>query len=102
MITPIGYNGEIGFVTFVDDYSRLARIYCIKSTSDLINKFMHYVNTTSNLMNCNLKVLWCDRGTEYFNKCFDEFYSGRGILIKPSPAYIHELNIQQKGTIEQL
>lgn len=97
IVTPKGFNGEIGFVTFIDDFSRLACIYCIKSKSEVFDKFFHYVNTMTNLVGKNIKILRCDRGTEYLNKRFDEFCSSRGILIKPSPAYVHELN----GTAER-
>lgn len=97
IVTPPGYKGEIGFVTFIDDFSRLARIYCIKSKSEVVGKFMHYVNTMSNLMECNVKVLRCDRGSEYLNKHFEDFCSSKGILLNPSPAYVHELN----GTAER-
>lgn len=92
LLTPKGFNGEIGFVTFIDDFSRLARIYCIKSKSEVVDKFMNYVNIKSNFMNCNVKILQCDRGTEYLNKVFDMFCSSCGITVKPSPPYVHELN----------
>lgn len=96
-VSPKGVNGEIGFVSFVDDFSRLVRIYCIKSKIEVPDKLMHFVNTMSNLTDCKVKKLRCDRGTEYLNKRVHEFCSTRGITILPSPANVHELN----GTAER-
>ncbi|KAK7590538.1 hypothetical protein V9T40_002151 [Parthenolecanium corni] len=96
-VSPTGHKGEIGFVTFIDDFSRLAKVYCIKSKSEVVNCFKHYVNTMSNLLNRKVKCLRCDRGTEYLNKEFDMFCSSLGIIVKPSPPYVHELN----GTAER-
>lgn len=97
LVSPKGINGEIGFVTFIDDFSRLARVYCIKSKSEVVDKFMHYVNTMTNLVSRKIKILRCDRGTEYLNAKFDGFCSRKGVNLNPSLPYIHELN----GTAER-
>lgn len=92
-VSPTGNKGEIGFVSFIDDFSQLTRIYCIKSKSEVASKFMHFVDTMSNLTNCNVKTIRCDRGTEYLNKHFEDFCSSKGIItLNPSPAYVHKLN----------
>ncbi len=97
IVTPVGYRGKIGFVTFIDDYSHLARVYCIKSKSEVVDKFIHYVNIMSNLTGRNLKIIRSDRGKEYLNEQFSQFCSSRGISLNTAPAYVHELN----GTAER-
>lgn len=96
-VSPVGYNGDIAFVSFIDDFSRLATVYCIKSKSQVTDKFMHYINVMSNLTDSSIKAIRCDRGTEFLNARFYELCSSRGIETKPSPAYVHELN----GTAER-
>lgn len=39
-----GLNGEKYFLTFIDDYSKVAKVYCIKSKSEVYNCFVDYVN----------------------------------------------------------
>lgn len=74
-VSPVGYNGDIGFVSFIDDFSRLARVYCIKSKSQVTDKFMHYINVMSNLTDSFIKAIRCDRGTEFLNARFYELCS---------------------------
>ena len=87
-----GYSGEKYFLTFIDDYSKLAKIYCIKSKSEVYNCFVDYVNQVENLTNKRIKVLRCDNGREYINSNVFKFAREKGICVKPSPPYVHELN----------
>jgi Integrase core domain. len=64
---------------------------------------VQYVNEVQNLTGKTIKELRCDNGKEYVNgkgymnaKVF-QFAKEKGILIKPCPAYVHELN----GTAER-
>ena len=43
-ITLTGYEGEKYFVTFIDDYSKFAIVYCIKYKSQVYSCFERYIN----------------------------------------------------------
>ena len=51
----IGYCGEKYFVTFIDDYSKCARIYCIKNKSETASCFFDYTNLVENQFNKRIK-----------------------------------------------
>ena len=93
----IGNCGEKYFISFIDDYSKLAKVYCIKSKDQVIDCFIEYVNEIQNVTGRTIKELRCDNGTEYLNGNMFQFARQKGIVIKPCPAYVHELN----GTAER-
>lgn len=86
------FNGEKYFVSFIDDYSRIARIYCIKNKSEVFDKFMEYFNYISNIIDRPVQLLRCDNGTEYLNNRFYSFAKEKGFKIAPCTSYNHELN----------
>ncbi|KAJ8706101.1 hypothetical protein PYW07_010878 [Mythimna separata] len=92
-----GYGGEKYFVTFIDDYSKLAKVYCIKAKDQVADCFMEYVNAVQNLTGKMIKELRCDNGREYMNNKMYSFAREKGIMIKACPPYVHELN----GTAER-
>ena len=61
------------FLTFVDDYSKCTRLYCIKDKSDTANCFKDYVNFVGNKFNKCVKKLQYDNGKEYLNREIYEF-----------------------------
>lgn len=92
-----GYRGEKYFLTFIDDYSKLGRVYTIKSKAEVYNCFMQYINEIENLTNKKIKKLRCDNGTEYLNDKIYTLAREKGIVINVCPPYVHELN----GTAER-
>lgn len=60
-----GHGGEKYFLTFIDDYSKLTKIYCIQSKSEVIDCFIEYINLVENLTGKKIKNLRCDNGKEY-------------------------------------
>lgn len=92
-----GYNGEKYFLVFLDDYSKLAKVYCIKSKDQVFNCFVSYVNKVQKLTGKTIKKLRYDNGTEYLNLRTFKFIREKGIHIDPCPSYTHELN----GTAER-
>ena len=44
-----GFNGEKYFVPFIDDYSKIAKVYCMKSKDEVFNCFVQFVNETENI-----------------------------------------------------
>ena len=80
-----GFKGEKYFVTFIDDYSKIAKIYCIESK----DKFVNY---SKSLTGKKIKILRCDNGKEYINNRFNKFVNEKGIILNNCPAYVHQLN----------
>lgn len=62
------FNGEKYFVNFINDRSRVTRIYCIKNKSEVFDTFVEYFNFISNLI--YVQRLKCDNGIEYINNQF--------------------------------
>lgn len=87
-----GYRKERYFLTFIDDFSKLAKVYTIKHKSDVFNCFVEYVNHVENLTNKKIKEMICDNGLEYMNNDIYTFVRERGIHMRPCPPYVHELN----------
>lgn len=87
-----GYGGEKYFLTFIDDYSKCTRIFCIKNKSETANCFIEFVNLVENKFNKRVKKLQCDNGKEYLNKDIYAFIRQKGIELLPCPPYVHELN----------
>lgn len=87
-----GYDGEKYFLTFIDDYSKCTRIFCIKSKAETANCFIEFVNLVENKFNKKVKKIQCDNGKEYLNRDIYNFIRQKGIELLPCPPYVHELN----------
>lgn len=92
-----GLNGERYFVSFIDDYSKIAKIYCIKSKDEVFDCLVQFINESENLTGKRVKLLRCDNGKEYLNNRIYKFAKVKGIILNNCPAYVHELN----GTAER-
>lgn len=88
----VGNNGERYFVTFIDNFSKLAKVYCIRSKSEIPLCLREYVNQVENLTGKKVKTIRCDNGKEYINSSVQQFIREKGIRLAPCPPYIHELN----------
>lgn len=87
-----GYCGEKYFLTFVDDFSKCARIYCIKHKSETASCLKEYVNYVENQFSKKVKQIQCDNGKEYMNREILNFVKYKGIQLTTCPPYVHELN----------
>lgn len=65
-----GLKGEKYFVTFIDNYSNIAKVYCIKSKDEVFNCFVSFINESENIIEKKIKHLRCDIGSEYLNNRF--------------------------------
>ena len=92
-----GFNGENYFISVIDDYSKIARVYCIKTKDEVFDCIVKYINEGENLTGKRVKTLRCDNGKEYLNNRFYKFIREKGIILNNCPAYVHELN----GTAER-
>lgn len=88
----VGNGVERYFLSFIDDYSKLAKVYCIKSKSEVINYFAEYINLVENLTGKKIKNIRCDNGKEYINTNVYNLIREKGIQMIPCPPYVHELN----------
>ena len=51
----IGNKGEEYFVTFTDDYSKLVKVFCIKTKDQTYDCLVEYVNEVENLTGKRIK-----------------------------------------------
>ena len=90
-------------LTFTDDYSRYTTAYFIKSKSEVLSKFMEYVNsvekhTGSHITKLNIlseedfKVLRSDNGGEYTSNRFAKFCAEKGITHEFTVPYCPQQN----------
>jgi len=63
-----GNNGEKYFLTFIDDYSKAARVNTLNSKIEVYECFIEYINTIDSITGKKIKRLRCDNGKEYVNK----------------------------------
>ena len=94
---PNGYNGEKYFVSFIDDYSKIAKVYIMKTKSEFYEYLTEFTNEIENLTGNKIKKLRLDNAKEMMSKDVKKFVSGRGITLDTCPPYVHELN----GTAER-
>ena len=87
-----GYKGEKYFLTFIDEFSKVAKVYPIKSKSEVYDKFIEYINLVENKTGKKIKKLRCDNGTKYLNKDIYKLCRQKGIELETCPPYVHELN----------
>jgi len=55
-----GNNGEKYFLTFIDDHRKAARVYTIKSKTEVYECFIEFINTVENITGKKIKKLRCD------------------------------------------
>lgn len=92
-----GINGEKYFVSFIDDFSKLAVVYCIKNKSDVNSRVVDYINLMQNQTGKKIREVRCDNGGEFINRELIDLGKRNGIYIRPCPPYSHEL----KGVAER-
>lgn len=93
----LGMNGEKYFLTFIDDYSKAAKVFTIKSKDEVYKCLVEYINEVENKTGKTIKKLRCDNGKEYLNKNIYQLVREKGIFMDKCPPYVHELN----GTAER-
>lgn len=94
-IKPTSWPGGKKYIaTFIDDYSRYAKIYCLKSKDETGRAFEDFLTSARNLLGSNDKVCYVrsDRGTEYTGGRFAEIMKKENIEPDWGPPYTPELN----------
>jgi transposase InsO family protein len=90
-------GGSLYYVIFIDDYSRKAWLYLLKTKAEVFSKFQEFKAEIENLTNKKIKTLRMDNGREYTSKEFVVFCKSTGVrreLIVPH-------NLQQNGVAER-
>ena len=77
-VEPITSEGHRYAVSFIDDYSRLMKIYTMPRKSDTLDKFCLYRQEMEN-ENKKVGTLRSDNGGEYTSKQFNEYCTTNGI-----------------------
>jgi transposase InsO family protein len=85
-------NGERYFVSFIDDFSRFATIYIIKTKDEVLNCFKKFHKEVTVEKGKPLVCLRSDGGGEYFSKAFDVYCEVNGIQRQRTIAKTPEQN----------
>lgn len=91
-ITPVTWDGNKYFVTFIDDYTHFTMVFLIRNKSEVFKKFETYYNTVTKHFNSNLLKLRIDNGREYLSDEFREFCNRNGIVMQHTVPYNPEMN----------
>jgi transposase InsO family protein len=75
-------GGKRYFITFIDDLSKYAYIYLIRTKDKALDMFKIYKAEVENILGCMIKSLRSDRSREYFNNDFDNLCEINGIIHK--------------------
>ena len=80
------------FITFIDDLSKFAYVYLLRTKDEALSKFKLYKSEVENLLGGKIKMLRSDRGGEYFNNDFDAFCENNGIVHQRTAPYTPQQN----------
>lgn len=76
----------------LNDFSRIAKAYCIKYKREVFECCEAYTNLVENMTGKNIKELRCENDREYMNRDFYKLAKDKGIHINSCPPYTHEPN----------
>ena len=58
-------NGSKHFIIFIDDYTRMCWIYCMKQKLEVAEVFLKFKRWIENQSSCKIQVIKYDNGIEY-------------------------------------
>ena len=96
-ITPATIGQKRYVLTFIDDRSRRAWIYLLKTKDETFSHFISWKAEAENQTGKKLKILRSDNGGEYLAKQFKQFREMHGILHETSTPHTP----QQNGVAER-
>ena len=91
MSTP-SIGGAHYIATFIDDYSRLAKVYLLKSKGQLLDKFNKYNAWATNSTGLTIKALRSDHGGEYISEAMEDRLGNLGITHEKTAPYTSSQN----------
>lgn len=92
------YGGAKYFVSFIDDYSRFTKVYCIKAKSEVFSCWGNFQKLMEKQTGRRIKVLRSDNGREYCNNIFKNSLDNAGIQHETSVPY----SPSQNGVAERM
>ena len=93
----VGLKGEIYFLLFVDDFTRMTWMFLLKKKSETFSCFQTFKESTENECDMKIKCLRSYNGGEFVSKEFNRYYDENGIRRHFS---ITE-TLQQNGVVER-
>ncbi|KAA0046032.1 Beta-galactosidase [Cucumis melo var. makuwa] len=90
-------SGKWWFVTFIDDHTRLTRVYLITDKSEVPSIFQNFYHVIKTQFHTKIAILRSDNGREFQNDNLSEFLASKGIVHQTSCAYTP----QQNGVAER-
>jgi hypothetical protein len=87
-----GKNGERFFLSIIDDFSRKASVYPMRSKAEVFNIFLKHVARAERFLERDVKAIRTDNGTEFLNENFKSFCSKYGIKHELTNVYTPEQN----------
>ncbi|KAH9398166.1 hypothetical protein TYRP_019174 [Tyrophagus putrescentiae] len=97
-----GLRQEKCFVIFVDDYSKLVRVFPMRTKSEVAAKLKEFVIWGEAITGNRLKRLRSDCAREYLHGEFSRFAEEKGIFQEHSTAYCHQQNVVAERFIQKL
>ena len=91
-------GGAYYFVTFIDDYSRCIKVYCMKSKHEVYDRFKEFEALVVNQTGLTIKRLRTDGGGEYTSRRFQDYLKQKGIGHEVCAPY----SLQQNGVAERM
>lgn len=85
-------GGSKYLLTLTDDYTRYVTVYFIRSKSEVLSKFMEYVNRVENETGLRVQAIRTDNGGEYTAQSFNKFCADKGIVHQFTNPYTPEQN----------
>ena len=84
-------------LTFIDDFTRYTWIFALKSKSEVLTCFKHFIALAENDLGLKIAHLRLDRGGEYMSEEFNAYLKSCGIHHKCTVPYTP----QQNGVAER-
>lgn len=88
--TSIG--GSRYFLVFIDDCTRMAFVYFLKTKTEVFKYFREFKSLAENQQNRKMKVFRTDNGLEFCSNDFETFLKNEGIVHQKTNAYTPEQN----------
>ncbi|GBL73742.1 Retrovirus-related Pol polyprotein from transposon TNT 1-94 [Araneus ventricosus] len=85
-------NGELYYLTFIDDYSRKASLYPIREKSNACYLIKHHKDQEENLLRQRVKAFHTDNGGEFIRNALENYFVKKGIKYELTNIYTPEQN----------
>jgi hypothetical protein len=89
-------SGAKGFVTFIDDCTRMTWVYLLKRKADVSHIFPNFTKMIKNQFGVSIKGIRTDNARDYFNKILSPYFEKEGIIHQSSC-----VNTRQHGLAER-